>query len=224
MPDGSDHSDHSDHSEHADRAERLAAWLEGLDLVPHLAEAGLPTLERAPDGRAVWTDPRTGEALDADQLVQLDRLLHQQGSEPEHAVPVPLVLIARQARLREELLATPTHTYETLAQVRGTEVNATRFRIHKTAGAHRLLVVAPEGRTLVPAFQLTDDGEPRPDLLPVLEPLLAARMDPWRAWAWLTQPAALLGGQVPHEVAADPAEAEVVRRAAVRLAARVAQH
>ena len=131
---------------------------------------------------------------------------------------MPLLLIARQARLREELLATPTHTYETLAQVRGTEVNATRFRIHKSAGAHRLLVVAPEGRTLVPAFQLTDDGEPRPDLLPVLEPLLAARMDPWRVWAWLTQPAALLGGQVPQEAAADPDEADVVRRAADLLA------
>jgi hypothetical protein len=127
---------------------------------------------------------------------------------------------ARRARLREELLATPTHTYETLAELRGTEVNATRFRVHKTAGAHRLLLVAPEGRTLVPAFQLTDDGEPRPDLQPVLEPLLAARMDPWRVWAWLTQPAALLGGQVPERVARDPAEADVVRRAALRLADR----
>ena len=75
----------------------------------------------------------------------------------------------------------------------------------------------------MPAFQLTEAGEPRPDLLPVLEPLLAARMDPWRAWAWLTQPAALLGGQVPERAAADPAEADVVRRAAVRLAERVAQ-
>ena len=203
-----------------DLAERLATWIEGLDLVPHLAEAGLPTLERAPDGGALWIDPNTGDPLDDEQLDDLDRLLHQQGSEPEHAVPVPLLLIARQARLREELLATPTHTYETLAQVRGTEVNATRFRVHKSAGAHRLLVVAPDGRTLVPAFQLTDDGEPRPDLLPVLEPLLAARVDPWRVWSWLTQPAALLGGQVPQEAVADPDEAEVVRRAAVRLAER----
>ena len=136
---------------------------------------------------------------------------------------MPLLLVARQARLREALLATPTYTYGTLAEVRGTEVNATRFRIHKWAGAHRLLVVAPEGRTLVPAFQLTADGEPRPELVPVLEPLLVARMDPWRAWAWLTQPAGLLGGQVPQEAVADDADdADVVRRAAVRLAERVA--
>ena len=35
---------------------------------------------------------------------------------------------------------------------------------------------------------------------------------------WLTQPAALLGGQVPHEAAQDPEEAAIVRHAAVRLA------
>ena len=108
-------------------------------------------------------------------MVQLDRLLHQQGSEPEHAVPVPLLLIARQARLREELLATPTHTYETLAELRGVELNTARFQVHKAAAAHRLLLVAPGGRTLVPAFQLDTDGQPRADLLPVLEPLQAAR-------------------------------------------------
>ncbi len=223
MPDGCDDSESPDHSGHAgysDRAERLAAWLEGLDLVPHLAEAGLPTLGRAPDGRAVWTDPGTGEPLDADQLDQLERLLRQQGSEPEHAVPVALVLLARQARLREELLATPTHTYATLADLRGVELNTARFQVHKAAAAHRLLLVAPEGRTVVPAFQLTSDGQPRADLLPVLEPLLAAGTDPWRAWAWLTQPAALLGGAVPERVVVDPAEAELVRRAAVRLAQR----
>ena len=73
----------------------------------------------------------------------------------------------------------------------------------------------------MPAFQLTADGEPRPDLAPVLEPLLAARMDPWRAWAWLTQPAALLGGQVPERAAADPETADLAAVAAARLAERV---
>ena len=56
----------------------------------------------------------------------------------------------------------------------------------------------------------------------MLEPLLAARMDPWRAWAWLTQPAGLLGGLVPETAAADPATADLVAHAAVRLAERVA--
>ncbi len=54
----------------------------------------------------------------------------------------------------------------------------------------------------------------------MLEPLLVASIDPWRVWAWLTTPAGLLGGQVPHEAARDPEEAPLVRHAAVRLAER----
>lgn len=193
-----------------DDGERLARWLEDLGLAGHLAEAGLPTFTRDAAGRAVWSDP--------DRLDELDRLLHSVGSEPEHAVPVGLVVIARQARLRTELLATPWFTYDTLAAVRGASVDATRYAVHKAAQGHRLLVVPVEERVVVPAFQLTAAGEPRPDLAPVLEPLLAAGMDPWRAWAWLTQPAALTLGQVPERAAADPETADLVRHAAVRLA------
>ena len=46
-------------------------------------------------------------------------------------------------------------------------------------------------------------------------------MDPWRAWAWLTEPAALLGGLVPEQAAADPDDADLARHAAVRLAEKV---
>lgn len=204
-----------------DLGERLGTWIEELGLVGHLAEAGLPTLDRDALGRAVWTDPGTGEVLTADQLEALDRLLRSEGDDPRHAVPVSLLLVARQARLRSELLASDWFTYETLAELRGASVDATRFAIHKAASTNRLLVVAAEQRTLVPAFQLTAEGELRPDLAPVLEPLLAARMDPWRAWAWLTQPALLLGGLVPERAAADAATADVALHAAVRLAERV---
>lgn len=202
--------------------ERLATWIEGLGLAPHLAEAGLPTFHRDPDGRAVWTDPGTGGSLTGEQLDDLDRVLHHEGTDPDHAVPVPLLVIARHARLRTELLASPWFTYETLAELRGASVNGTRFAVHKDASTHRLLVVAADVRTVVPAFQLTATGELRPDLAPVLQPLLAAGMDPWRAWAWLTQPAALLGGLVPEQAAADEATAALVVHAAVRLAERVA--
>ncbi len=99
-----------------DTGERLANWLEGLGLAGALAEAGLPTFTRDADGRAVWTDP--------ERLDELEALLRSEGEEPEHAVPVALVLIARQARLRSELLDTPWFTYETLAELRG----ATRGR------------------------------------------------------------------------------------------------
>lgn len=188
--------------------DQLATWLEDLGLAGALAEAGLPTFTRDEAGRAVWTEP--------DRVAELDRLLHSEGEDPEHAVPVGLVVLARQARLRAELLATPWHTYETLGELRGTSVDATRFAVHKAAAEHRLLVVPVEERSVVPAFQLGPDGELRPELAPVLAPLLRARIDPWRAWVWLTQPAALTLGQAPER--ADP---ELARVAAERLAERV---
>jgi hypothetical protein len=211
-----------DHRDAEERGERLAAWLEELGLVDQLGAAGLPTVERDADGRARWTDPGTGAPLTADQLADLERLLRSEGSEPRHAVPVQLVQLARRARVREQLLASPWFTYETLAEVRGASVDATRFAVHKAHGEHRLLLAAADERTLVPAFQLTAGGEVRPELVPVLQALLGARMDPWDAWAWLTAPAALLGGLVPERAAADPADGDLVRHAANRLAERVA--
>lgn len=201
--------------------ERLASWLEGLGLASYLPAAGLPVLDRDADGRAVWTDPGTRRPMTGEQLAEVERLLRQDGSEPEHAVPVSLVQLARRAKVREQLLASEWFTYETLAEVRGASIDATRFAVHKAASEHRLLVVAADERTLVPGFQLTKGGEVRAELVPVLEPLLASRMDPWQVWGWLTQPAALLGGQVPERAAADPAEADVVLHAAVRLAERL---
>jgi hypothetical protein len=204
-----------------DLAAALADRLDELGLGGALAEAGLPTYERDADGRPRWSDPVTGGPLDAGQLVQLDALLRSQGDDPQHGVPLPLLQIARRARVRAALLDQDVLTYETLAARRGTSLEATRFAVHKEAGDRRLLVVAEEGRTLVPSFQLDDQGALRADLEHALAPLLAAGMDPWRAWAWLTQPAALLGGAVPADAVRDPAEAEVVVRAAVHLAARV---
>ena len=45
-------------------------------------------------------------------------------------------------------------------------------------------------------------------------------MDPWRAWAWLTQPAALTFGRAPEEAVTDPEMTDLVLHAAVRLAER----
>lgn len=205
-----------------DLGERLAGWLEGLGLAEHLAAAKLPTFVRDCGGRARWADPGTGEPLTEEQLTQLDGLLHSEGSERQHAMPLELLQIARQARLREELLASPWFDYERLGAVRGTTTEATRFAVHKAASNNLLLVVPVEERSIVPGFQLTAEGVLRPELAEVLESLLSARMDPWRAWGWLTQPAALLGGLVPEQAAADPEHAQLVRHAAARLAERVA--
>ncbi|MAS54796.1 MAG: hypothetical protein OSB43_20305 [Nocardioides sp.] len=201
--------------------EQLATWLEALGLGAHLGEAGLPTYERDGDGRARWSDPVTAEPLSTEQLQQLDAVLRSQGDDPDHAVPLPLLQLKRAARVRADLLDDEWLTYATLAERRGTSLEATRFTVHKDAADRRLLVLREGADTVVPAFQLTDDGAIRPELEPLLAPLLAAGMDPWRAWAWLARPAALLGGQVPEQAVRDPEESEIVVRAAIHLAARV---
>ncbi|TNM38384.1 hypothetical protein FHP29_14055 [Nocardioides albidus] len=200
--------------------EQLAAWLEELGLADHLEGAGLPSFERDLGGVARWRDPGTGAPLTDDQLADLDRVLHQDGDDPAHAVPLGLVQLRRRAAVRTALLASPTHSYASLARLRGVSENAARFAVHKAAERHALLLVAYDGGVLVPAFQLTDDGELRPELAAILEPLLSSGMEPWQVWAWLTQPAGLLGGQIPHEAARDEGEAGIVRHAAVRLAER----
>ncbi len=116
-----------------DDGARLAGWLEELGLADQLGAAGLPTFERDLGGVVRWRDPLTGAALTAEQLADLDRLLHQDGDEPAHAVPLGLVRLRRQARVRAALLASDWHTYASLAQLRGASENATRFAVHKAA-------------------------------------------------------------------------------------------
>ena len=202
-----------------DTGERLAAWLEGLGLSEQLAAAGLPTYDRTGDA-VHWVEPATGEPLGADRLAELDRQLRAHGDDPAHAVPVALVRLRRESRLRQELLDGGWLDYAGVAARRGVSENAARFALHKAAERRTVLLVQHEGRTLVPAFQLDDAGEVRDELLTVLEPLLAAGVEPWRAWIWLTTPAGLLGGAVPHEAARDPEELPIVQRAAVALAER----
>ncbi len=203
-----------------DLAGRLAAWLEGLGLAGMLAGAGLPTYERDSDGTVRWRDPATGEPLSAERLAELDRLLRSEGDDPAHAVPIELVRLRRESRVRAALLDGGWVDYAEVGRLRGISENAARFALHKAAERRSVLLVQHEGRTLVPAFQLDEDGQVRSELVGVLEPLLASRTDPWRTWAWLTNPAALLGGAVPHEAARDPEELPIVQHAALRLAER----
>lgn len=203
-----------------DRAERLAQWLGELGLVEHLAESGMLRLERDAAGRARWLDAGSGQELDADRLAQVETLFRAHGDDPAHGVPVPLVQAAHLARVRRELLDSAWLTYESLSELRGASVEATRFAVTRAVNEHRLLVVPTDLALLVPAFQLDETGSTRPELLPLLEPLLAAGTDPWRVWGWLTRPAALLGGLVPAEAAADPEAAGDAATAAAALAAR----
>ncbi len=203
-----------------DLAGRLASWLEGLGLADQLSAAGLPTYEHGADGLVHWRDAATGEPRGPDRLVDLDRMLHSLGDDPTHAVPIALVRLRRESRLRAALLDGGWLDYAGVGRLRGASENAARFELHKASERRTVLLVPHEGATLVPSFQLDDQGEVREELLAVLEPLLTAKVDPWRVWIWLTTPAALTGGAVPHEAARDPEELPIVRHAAVALAER----
>lgn len=215
-------SDHRDLPEPPgdDLAGRLASWLEGLGLADQLAAAGLPSYERGADGVVQWHDASTGEPLGDDRLAELDGMLRSVGDDPAHAVPIALVRLRRESRVRATLLDGGWLDYAGVGRLRGVSENAARFALHKAAERRTVLLVPHEGATLVPSFQLGDAGQVRDELLPVIEPLLAAGVDPWRAWVWLTTPAGLLGGAVPHEAARDPEELPIVQHAAVALAER----
>ena len=200
-------------------ADRLATWLEELGLADQLAPAGLPTYERG-SGGVTWHDPATSEPLGDDRLAELDRLLRAVGDDPTHAVPVGLVRLRRESRARAALLDGGWLDYAAVGRLRGVSENAARFALHKAAERRSVLLVQHGAATLVPTFQLDAAGQVRDELLSVLEALLAAGIDPWRAWIWLTSPAGLLGGAVPSEAARDPEELPVVQRAAVALAER----
>ena len=203
-----------------DLAGRLASWLEGLGLADQLGPAGLPTYARSATGAVEWHDAVTGEPLTAARLAELDQLLRSVGDNPAHAVPVALVRLRRESRLRESLLDGGWCSYAEVGRLRGVSENSARFAVHKAAERRAILLVQHEGGTLVPSFQLDADGQVRTELLVVLEPLLASGVDPWRAWIWLTTPAALLSGAIPHEAARDPEELPLVQHAAVLLGER----
>ena len=203
-----------------DLAGRLASWLEGLGLADQLGPAGLPTYARSATGAVEWHDAVTGEPLTAARLAELDQLLRSVGDNPAHAVPVALVRLRRESRLRESLLDGGWCSYAEVGRLRGVSENSARFAVHKAAERRAILLVQHEGETLVPSFQLDADGQVRTELLVVLEPLLASGVDPWRAWIWLTTPAALLSGAIPHEAARDPEELALVQHAAIAVGER----
>jgi hypothetical protein len=80
-----------------------------------------------------------------------------------------------------------------------------------------IAVAAPDRSIVVPSFQVTAAGDPRRELLPLLDVLFADGVDGWTVWAWLTRPAEELVGAVPEQVAA--ASPERALQAATQFAA-----
>ncbi|CAN5631873.1 hypothetical protein BH10ACT9_BH10ACT9_49910 [soil metagenome] len=135
--------------------------------------------------------------------------------------PATLAQAQRLATHRDGLLATPVFTHDTLRALRGdTRTSSTRTWLTRRRDNHELFTITYNGRTLIPAFQLDDEGQPRPELQPVLEALADAGITGWPLWTWLTNPTALLSGEIPEQLA--PRAPVRVLRAAQRFAAAAA--
>jgi hypothetical protein len=132
--------------------------------------------------------------------------------------PASLAQAQRLAAHRDALLATPVYTHESLQQMRGdTRASSTRTWLSRRKDARELFTVKHDGRTVIPAFQLDADAEPRPELQPVLQTLIDAGVQSWALWTWLTSPTSLLSGEIPEQLVRSTPHR--VLRAAERFAA-----
>ena len=133
--------------------------------------------------------------------------------------PASLAQAQRLATHRDALLATPVLTYDTLQKLRGdARESSTRAWLARRREGHEVFTVTHKGRTLIPAFQLDERGEPRPELQAMLASLAHGGIQGWSLWTWLTSPSSFLTGDVPEQVAHTAPKRAL--RAAERFAAR----
>ena len=117
--------------------------------------------------------------------------------------PASLEQARRLSQLRTDMLTTPAFSYDTLAELRrDARISTTRTAVARWRKQRKVFTVPDGKRTLLPAFQFSDAGEPRADLAAPLKVLLSAGVDGWDLWTWLTKPTPLLSGDIPCEVAA----------------------
>lgn len=136
--------------------------------------------------------------------------------------PATLAQARRLAAHRDALLATPVLTYATLCELRGDrKESSTRTWVARKRAVGALFTVAHNGRTLIPAFQLDEHGDARPELRAVLTTLLGAVIDGWSLWTWLISRTSLLSGSVPESTATSAPDRvlEAARRFAAPAAA-----
>lgn len=185
----------------------------------HVAVRGLTTTE-VTEAIGLLDLVRSLQAEQADDTrSQLVRAL--MASRVGLTAPATLAQAHRLAAERDALLATPVLTYAALRELRGdNQESSTRTWVSRARARRSLFTLAHGGHTLIPAFQLTADGGLRRELQPVLDPLLAARIDGWALWTWLTSASALLSGQVPEKAVSQAPDR--VARAARRFATKAA--
>lgn len=138
--------------------------------------------------------------------------------------PVPAATVAqarRLARQREKLLASGAYTTEALRELRGdASASSTRTWLARRRAAAELFTVSQNNMTLMPAFQLSEDGTPLPPVAAVLAALAPAGLEPWATWTWFASTSPWLDGAEPLQLL--DSEPERVIRAASRFAANAA--
>ena len=109
--------------------------------------------------------------------------------------------IVRNVALREALLEEEGfETYATLAALRDSNEKATRMWAARRREKGELFTVELQGRTLIPAVQLTADGGLDAAIAQLSRTLLEAGLGSWELWTWLTSPTGRLSGDVPAQV------------------------
>ena len=108
----------------------------------------------------------------------------------------------RSGEIRKRLLESEgAATYSAVADMRGSNEKAARQWVSRQRHEQRLFTVEAQGRVLVPAFQLDDEGDlDKAVSRTIVQPLLRAGVRPWAIWAWSTRPTGLLSGRIPSKL------------------------
>jgi hypothetical protein len=117
--------------------------------------------------------------------------------------PVPYATVEqarRLAGLRTSLLRQGAFSTAAIADGRATTAENARQWVSRHRTAQRIFTVTYDGETLVPAFLLDNELEPRPVAYEPVRVLRNAGEDGWALWAWFATPSAWVGGHVPADL------------------------
>lgn len=173
------------------------------NLIYRVVQAGLMQARRAPGARR-----ELARAL-GPSLADLD--------------PVPYATVEQARRLsalRGSLLRQGALSTAAVAEARSMTANNARQWISRNRKAFRLFTVTHDGETLVPAFLLDDELDPRAEAMEPIRALREAGDDGWALWAWFATPSVWLGDRAPADVLGT--EPDLVARAARQRASSAA--
>jgi hypothetical protein len=119
--------------------------------------------------------------------------------------PAPYATVEQARRLavlRGELLRTGALSTAAITDAKAITPNNARQWVSRHRKSHRIFTVMHDGESLVPAFLLDAELEPRSEAHEPIRLLREAGEDGWSLWAWFATPSAWLGGRIPAELLA----------------------